>query len=313
MDREVERQTGAISLYRSPTGIVSVWDPAAVLCLRTEHRIVGTLVGHLPPQLPQQPGCFSLPLILMPEEVTLLLEKGRPLSAGEVSRGTDTWKDWQSYMRKNRSINGQRWKNLHNMSALTKTTSMHTLLLKGKSLDSFGNRRWRIPKRTLFSIRNHLILRYSRPHHLYIIHGMDRHPPNLLPRLGHGLLLRGRLCNLTSSTSSGQKGFTYLEGANLVATTFSIQGIRVGITPIMSPQLPFHCRDFRPLTRFPWAVLARQSRRHTLFAHGVRKRGSLLYVSTGLVGVRKKDHCIFHSFELFILSIFYIHLLTCAQ
>jgi hypothetical protein len=76
MSYAIDRQDGAISLYSSPTGIVSVWDPAAVLRLRTEHRIVGTLIGHLPPQLPQQPGRFSLPLILMPEEVSLLLEQG---------------------------------------------------------------------------------------------------------------------------------------------------------------------------------------------------------------------------------------------
>ncbi|ORX63790.1 tRNA-intron endonuclease catalytic domain-like protein, partial [Basidiobolus meristosporus CBS 931.73] len=51
-----------------------LWDAAAACALRSEHRIVGVLVGSLP-RLPLQNSFFSLPVLLMPEEVTLLLEK----------------------------------------------------------------------------------------------------------------------------------------------------------------------------------------------------------------------------------------------
>lgn len=56
-------------------GKVFVWNPAVVLELRKEHRIVGSLVGCLFRQSFQNTES-GLPLLLMPEEVTLLVEKG---------------------------------------------------------------------------------------------------------------------------------------------------------------------------------------------------------------------------------------------
>ncbi|KAK9760687.1 tRNA-splicing endonuclease subunit [Basidiobolus ranarum] len=50
-------------------------DATAACTLRSEYRIVGVLVGSLP-RLPLQNSFFSLPILLMPEEVTFLLEKG---------------------------------------------------------------------------------------------------------------------------------------------------------------------------------------------------------------------------------------------
>ena len=44
--------------------------------LRVEWRVVGGLVGALPVQ-PRQSGQLGLPLHLSPEELSLLLEKGR--------------------------------------------------------------------------------------------------------------------------------------------------------------------------------------------------------------------------------------------
>ncbi len=45
-----------------------------MLTLREEHRIVGTLVGCLP-RFPRQVQQAGLPLLLMPEEVSLLLKE----------------------------------------------------------------------------------------------------------------------------------------------------------------------------------------------------------------------------------------------
>jgi len=44
--------------------------------LREKWRIVGSLVGALP-RFPRQNNYLGLPLQLMPEETTLLLEKGK--------------------------------------------------------------------------------------------------------------------------------------------------------------------------------------------------------------------------------------------
>lgn len=52
-----------------------VWDPQDVWQLWRHHRVVGTLVGSLP-RHPHQSNTLGLPLKLLPEEVTLLLEKG---------------------------------------------------------------------------------------------------------------------------------------------------------------------------------------------------------------------------------------------
>ncbi|KAJ2533571.1 tRNA-splicing endonuclease subunit, partial [Coemansia sp. RSA 1933] len=54
---------------------VLVFDPATVMALRTDHRIVGSLEGSHPAN-PMQNGYMSLPLLLLPEETALLLERG---------------------------------------------------------------------------------------------------------------------------------------------------------------------------------------------------------------------------------------------
>jgi len=51
-------------------GVGQVWDPSTVAKLRSEARVVGSLAGGSPKQ------AATLPLILMPEEVQLLREKG---------------------------------------------------------------------------------------------------------------------------------------------------------------------------------------------------------------------------------------------
>ncbi|OUM63342.1 hypothetical protein PIROE2DRAFT_10126 [Piromyces sp. E2] len=55
-------------------GNAFIWDPEDVITLRTKYRIVGSLVGLLP-KSPLQNIFSSLPLHLLPEEVSLLLEK----------------------------------------------------------------------------------------------------------------------------------------------------------------------------------------------------------------------------------------------
>ncbi|XP_076062551.1 tRNA-splicing endonuclease subunit Sen34-like [Oratosquilla oratoria] len=56
-------------------GRVFVWNAQDAHILRSEHRIVGTLVGGLP-RNPHQCSMNGLPLYLLPEEVTLLVEEG---------------------------------------------------------------------------------------------------------------------------------------------------------------------------------------------------------------------------------------------
>lgn len=53
----------------------SVNDVADVSYLRDKWRIVGGLIGALPSQ-PRQNAQLGLPLNLMPEETTLLMESG---------------------------------------------------------------------------------------------------------------------------------------------------------------------------------------------------------------------------------------------
>ncbi|KAK0082033.1 hypothetical protein PV325_011179 [Microctonus aethiopoides] len=55
-------------------GQVFVWNAEDWLTLRKDYRITGELVGCLP-SLPRQEIFHGLPLLLSPEEVTLLLEK----------------------------------------------------------------------------------------------------------------------------------------------------------------------------------------------------------------------------------------------
>lgn len=54
---------------------VFVWSAKDSVTLREEWRIVGSLVGCLP-RLPRQNNHLGLPLQLLPEETTMLLEKG---------------------------------------------------------------------------------------------------------------------------------------------------------------------------------------------------------------------------------------------
>ena len=65
---------GLVTLF-SRFGKVFVWNADDALKIRSEYRIVGSLVGSLPLR-PKQNHCFSLPLLLSQEEATLLLHKG---------------------------------------------------------------------------------------------------------------------------------------------------------------------------------------------------------------------------------------------
>ena len=53
---------------------IFVWDKDAAMELRRKYRIVGSLVGSLPSK-PRQNVVFSLPLVLLPEEARLLIDK----------------------------------------------------------------------------------------------------------------------------------------------------------------------------------------------------------------------------------------------
>ena len=56
-------------------GKVYTWDVDDVIKMRSQYRIVGSLIGSLP-RKPRQNNAFSLPLLLSREETTLLLDKG---------------------------------------------------------------------------------------------------------------------------------------------------------------------------------------------------------------------------------------------
>lgn len=53
---------------------ITVWNADDWLKIREEHRIVGALIGCLA-HLPRQDSFLGLPMVLLPEEATLLLEK----------------------------------------------------------------------------------------------------------------------------------------------------------------------------------------------------------------------------------------------
>ncbi|KAJ1994635.1 tRNA-splicing endonuclease subunit [Coemansia umbellata] len=61
---------------------VLVFDADVVLKLRTDHQIVGSLEGSHPTN-PLQNGFMYLPLLLLPEETALLLERGAVELHGE--------------------------------------------------------------------------------------------------------------------------------------------------------------------------------------------------------------------------------------
>ncbi|KAL1756515.1 hypothetical protein FB107DRAFT_211169 [Schizophyllum commune] len=52
-----------------------IWDVDDIATVRSHHRICGLLTGTLP-RLAQQNAFLGVPLVLMPQEVTLLVEKG---------------------------------------------------------------------------------------------------------------------------------------------------------------------------------------------------------------------------------------------
>ena len=55
--------------------VANVHKHTDVTRLRMRHRITGSLIGSLPTQ-PKQNNEFGLPLVLQPEETTLLVEQG---------------------------------------------------------------------------------------------------------------------------------------------------------------------------------------------------------------------------------------------
>lgn len=73
MDETREETEEKVLLFLSNNRIY-VWDKEAVMMLRKKYRIVGSLVGA-PPSKPRQNLVFSLPLVLLPEEARLLLDK----------------------------------------------------------------------------------------------------------------------------------------------------------------------------------------------------------------------------------------------
>ena len=72
-DQERHEKDKKVLLFLSNNEIF-VWDKEAVITLRKKYRIVGSLVGSLPSK-PRQNLVFSLPLVLLPEEARLLLDK----------------------------------------------------------------------------------------------------------------------------------------------------------------------------------------------------------------------------------------------
>lgn len=59
------------------TSIVLLTSPSDIATLRAHHHICGILAGTLP-HLSQQNVFLGVPLLLMPEEVVLLVNKGTP-------------------------------------------------------------------------------------------------------------------------------------------------------------------------------------------------------------------------------------------
>ncbi|XP_012276363.1 tRNA-splicing endonuclease subunit Sen34 [Orussus abietinus] len=61
-------------VFSNAAGSAFVWNAEDWFILRKEHRIIGELVG-CNPKLPRQEILLGLPLLLLPEEVTVLLEQ----------------------------------------------------------------------------------------------------------------------------------------------------------------------------------------------------------------------------------------------
>ena len=71
----LEIRVAKILVFISVDGSATIWDKDDVLKLKKELRIPGVLIGSLT-RKPWQNQVMSLPLILTPDEVTLLIEKG---------------------------------------------------------------------------------------------------------------------------------------------------------------------------------------------------------------------------------------------
>lgn len=63
---------------RSVAGSIKSCPRADIAVIRTEYRVCGTLLGTLP-HLLQQNVFLGVPLVLLPEEVVLLVDKGGDL------------------------------------------------------------------------------------------------------------------------------------------------------------------------------------------------------------------------------------------
>lgn len=77
-------------------GNVMIFDPDTVMWLRQTHRILGNLEGSHPSN-PMQNVYRGLPLILMPEEATLLVELDAIRLTGDPLQWPKTPKDYVKY------------------------------------------------------------------------------------------------------------------------------------------------------------------------------------------------------------------------
>lgn len=64
---------------RGVAGYIEPCPRTDIAVIRSEHRVCGTLLGTLP-HLLQQNVFLGAPLVLLPEEVVLLIDKGGELS-----------------------------------------------------------------------------------------------------------------------------------------------------------------------------------------------------------------------------------------
>ena len=74
-----------ISIFISRSRFATVWDAKDAVKLKQELRIPGNLIGSLP-RKPWQNQVLALPLLLSPEEVTLLVRKGHAVLHYNESR-----------------------------------------------------------------------------------------------------------------------------------------------------------------------------------------------------------------------------------
>ena len=95
-----------IMITLSKYGVATVWNKGDVIRLKQELRIPGTLLGSLPRKAWQN-QVMSLPLLLMPEEVSLLLNKGfayvTSKDVGLKSVSSQTIQDFRTLRDKSRS------------------------------------------------------------------------------------------------------------------------------------------------------------------------------------------------------------------